>query len=88
MDENVTPDDDNVVPVKPSPSFRKGSLVRVSRKAYENSLEADASDSNPPEYIFQGPGEILAVKGEYVQLRWRMPVPDVWLRSDQLESWT
>jgi len=27
------------------------------------------------------------VKGEYAQLRWRRPVPDVWLRLDQLEAY-
>ena len=31
-------------------------------------------------------GEILLVKGEHAQLRWRRPVPDVWLRLDQLEA--
>jgi hypothetical protein len=25
------------------------------------------------------------VKGDYAQLRYRRPVPDVWLRLDQLE---
>ena len=72
---------------KPSKSFRKGSLVRVSRSAYTNSLESKASDPSFPDYIFEGPGELLAVKGDYGQIRWRMPVPDVWLRLDQLESW-
>ncbi len=66
--------------------FRKGSLVRVNRGSYENSLESKASDNNPPGYIFEGPGELLVVKGEYAQIRWRRPVPDVWLRIDQLEE--
>jgi len=26
------------------------------------------------------------IKGDYAQLRFRRPVPDVWLRADQLES--
>jgi len=26
------------------------------------------------------------VKGDYAQLRYRRPVPDVWLRLDQLEA--
>ncbi len=69
----------------PAP-LKKGSLVRVNRQAYASSLEAAASDSDAPDYIFEGPGEILAVKGEYAQLRWRRPVPDVWLRMDQLEA--
>ena len=68
--------------------FRKGDLIKVDRQIYQNSLEANASDPNPPEYIFDGPGEILIVKGEYCQVRWRRPVPDVWLRIDQLESWS
>jgi hypothetical protein len=69
-------------------ALKKGALVRVSRAAYGGSLEAAASDPAPPAYIFEGPGEILAVKGEYAQLRWRRPVPDVWLRLNQLEPWS
>ncbi len=73
--------------VKATKSFRKGALVRVNRASYINSVELTASDQSPPDYIFEGPGEILAVKGDYAQVRWRRPVPDVWLRVDQLESW-
>lgn len=69
----------------PAP-LKKGSLVRVKAAAYAGSLEAAASDSPLPGYVVEGPGEILAVKGEYAQLRWRRPVPDVWLRLDQLEA--
>jgi len=73
---------------KPFKTFRKGSLVRVNRKVYQNSLESTASDQIFPEYIFEGPGELLIIKGEYAQVRWRPPVPDVWLRIDQLEAWS
>ena len=79
---------EEVIAPKPSKNFRKGSLVRVNRKAYQNSLESTASDQCLPEYIFEGPGEVLMIKGEYGQVRWRMPVPDVWLRVDQLEAWS
>ena len=72
----------------PARPFRKGALVRVNRDLYQNSLESQASDVNPPSYIFEGPGEIIAIKGDYAQLRWRKPVPDVWLRVDQLEAWS
>lgn len=61
--------------------------MRVNRQAYASSLEAGASDADAPAYILEGPGEILAVKGDYAQLRWRRPVPDVWLRLDQLEAY-
>ena len=65
--------------------LKKGSLVRVNQAAYSGSLEANASDALPG-YLAEGPGEILAIKGDYAQLRWRRPVPDVWLRLDQLEA--
>ena len=45
------------------PSLKKGALVRVNRAAYTNSLEAGASDPVPPAYLFEGPGEILAIQG-------------------------
>ena len=84
------PKQDSDVPEtkKPLKVLRKGSLVRVDRKKFSASLESEASDPTPPQYIFEGPGELLSVKGEYAQIRWRMPVPDVWLRTDQLEAWS
>ena len=67
-------------------ALRKGALVKVNRAAYSSSLEAGASDPTAPDYIFEGPGELLVVKGDYGQVRWNRPVPDVWLRMDQLEA--
>lgn len=75
-------------PAAAAAPLKKGSLVRVNRLAYASSLEASASEAEGPGYIFEGPGEILAVKGAYAQLRWRRPVPDVWLRLDQLEAFS
>jgi hypothetical protein len=72
----------------PAAPLKKGSLVRVNAGAYRTSVEAGASDPEPPAYLFDGPGEILSVRGEHAQLRWRRPVPDVWLRLDQLEAWS
>ncbi|MEB3201819.1 MAG: NAD(P)H-quinone oxidoreductase subunit O [Synechococcus sp.] len=69
------------------PPLKKGSLVRVNGEAYAGSLEASASDGLPA-YVIEGPGEILSIKGAYAQLRWRRPVPDVWLRLDQLEAYS
>jgi hypothetical protein len=66
-------------------ALKKGALVRVNRQAYGQSPEAAASDPLPPAYIFEGPGEVLMVKGDYAQLRWRRPVPDVWLALSVLE---
>jgi len=70
----------------PAAAIKKGSLVKVNRAAYAGSLEAKASDSTAPDYIFEGPAEVLLIQGDYAQLRFRRPVPDVWLRADQLES--
>ncbi|MFM9110247.1 MAG: NAD(P)H-quinone oxidoreductase subunit O [Prochlorococcaceae cyanobacterium] len=75
-------------PAPATPALKKGSLVRLNRAAYLGSLEASASAIELPAYVLEGPGEILAVKGAYAQLRWRRPVPDVWLRLDQLEPWS
>ena len=72
---------------QPQTPLKKGSRVRVNKAAYSGSLEANASDALPG-YLAEGPGEILAIKGDYAQLRWRRPVPDVWLRLDQLEAFS
>lgn len=69
------------------PALKKGALVRLVATAYAGSLEATASDPEIPAYLREGPGEILAIKGDYAQLRWRRPVPDVWLRLDQIEPY-
>ena len=73
------------IPKKP---FKKGSLVFVDRETYIKSIEALASDYDFPNYVFEGPGEILAVKDEYAQVRWRRPVPDVWLKLNHLKEYT
>lgn len=75
-------------PTSKAVPLKKGSLVRVNRAAYQGSQEAAASDPRPPSYLFEGPAEILVVNGDHAQLRWRRPVPDTWLRLDQLEPWT
>jgi len=71
------------IPKKP---LKKGSLVFVDRSVYYKSVESLASDKDLPQYVFEGPGEILTIKDEYAQVRWRRPVPDVWFRLDQLKE--
>ena len=87
MSEQTAKLDDSISPPKVIKKIRKGDLIKVDRQKYSNSLESKASDENLPEYIFQGPGEILLIKGDYCQIRWRRPVPDVWIRSDQIVSY-
>ena len=72
------------IPLKP---LKKGSLVFVDIDVYSKSIEALASDSDLPDYVFEGPGEILSIKDEYAQVRWRRPVPDVWFKLDQLKEY-
>ena len=84
MSEQNTKVDDSKSSPKIIKKFRKGDLVKVEREKYLNSLESKASDDNLPEYIFQGPGEVLVIKGDYFQVRWRRPVPDVWIKSDHM----
>ena len=74
----------NSIPKQP---LKKRSLVFVDRKSYINSFEALASDNDLPNYVFEGPGEILSLTDEYAQVRWRRPVPDVWLKLDQLKEY-
>ena len=87
MSEQNAKVDDSKVPTKIIKKFRKGDLVKVDSEKYLNSLESKASDTNLPEYIFQGPGEVLLIKGDYCQIRWRRPVPDVWINSDHIISY-
>ena len=72
----------------PKTPLKKGCLVFVDKENYRKSIEALASDSDLPNYVFKGPGEILSIKDEYAQVRWRRPVPDVWLKLDQLKEYT
>ena len=87
MSEEKAQVDDFQSPPKVVKKLRKGDLVKVEREKYLNSLESKSNDENLPEYIFNGPGEILLIKGDYCQIRWRRPVPDVWINSDHLVSY-
>ena len=71
----------------PNKPLKKGSLVFVDKSIYNKSIEALASDKDLPDYLFEGPGEILGIKEEYAQVRWRRPVPDVWFKLDQLREY-
>ena len=69
-------------------AIKKGGLVRVQRERLENSLEAQANDTRWSTYIFESPAEVLDIRGDYVQLKFRVPTPPVWLRLDQVEECT
>tara|TARA_B100000579_G_C22774392_1_gene825788 strand:+ start:206 stop:448 length:243 start_codon:yes stop_codon:yes gene_type:complete len=73
------------IPKKP---LKKGSLIILDKVKYLDSLESLANDVELPNYVFEGPGEILSIKDDYAQVRWRRPVPDVWFKLDQLREYT
>jgi hypothetical protein len=65
---------------------KKGSFVSIIREKFEGSVEAQASDTRLPPYVFDGTGEVVEVKGDYAQVKFLVPTPNVWLRLDQLEA--
>jgi hypothetical protein len=67
--------------------IKRGDTVRVVREKLENSLEAQASDTRFPSYLFETKGEIVDIKGDYALLKFgKVPTPNMWLRLDQLEE--
>ena len=71
----------------PKKPLKKGNLVYVDKDIYSTSIESLASDIDLPSYVFEGPGEILSIKEDYAQVRWRRPVPDVWFKLNQLKEY-
>lgn len=68
-------------------AVKKGDLVRVIREKLENSVEAQASDSRFPSYIFETKGEIVDSRGDYMLVKFgHVPTPNIWLKADQLEE--
>ncbi|MBF2022722.1 MAG: NAD(P)H-quinone oxidoreductase subunit O [Hydrococcus sp. C42_A2020_068] len=65
--------------------IKKGALVRVVRETLENSLEAKASDTRFPSYIFESKGEVVDLNEEYALVKFYVPTPNIWFRIDQLE---
>ncbi|MFB2772971.1 NAD(P)H-quinone oxidoreductase subunit O [Pelatocladus sp. BLCC-F211] len=68
-------------------AVKRGDMVRVIREKLENSVEAKASDTRFPDYLFDSKGEIVDVKGDYAFVKFgEVPTPNIWLRLDQLEE--
>ncbi len=67
-------------------AVKRGDLVRAIREKLENSLEAQASDTRFPPYMFESKGEVVDLRGDYALIKFgQVPAPNVWLRVDQLE---
>ncbi|MEN9223255.1 MAG: NAD(P)H-quinone oxidoreductase subunit O [Thermostichus sp. BF3_bins_97] len=68
-------------------AIKRGTLVRAIREKLEGSLEAQASDSLIPNYVFETAGEVVDMKDEYLQIKFGVvPTPTVWLRADQVQE--
>jgi hypothetical protein len=68
-------------------TVKKGSLVRAIRDKLEGSVEAQASDTRFPPYLFETKGEVVDMKGDYAWVKFgQVPTPNIWLRVDQLET--
>jgi hypothetical protein len=68
-------------------AIKRGSMVRAVRQKLENSVEAKASDTRFSPYIFETKGEVVDLNGDFAQVKWGItPMPNVWLRLDQLEE--
>ena len=68
-------------------AVKRGDIVRAVREKLENSLEAQASDTRFPGYIFESKGEVVDIKGDYAFVKFgKVPTPNIWLRLDQLEE--
>jgi hypothetical protein len=68
-------------------AFKKGAMVKVVREKLENSVESLASDSRLPSYLFDSPGEVMDIKGDYAFVKFgKVPTPNIWLQIAQLED--
>ncbi|WP_353931251.1 NAD(P)H-quinone oxidoreductase subunit O [Okeanomitos corallinicola TIOX110] len=68
-------------------AVKKGTMVRAVREKLENSVEAKASDTRFPSYLFESQGEIVDIKGDYALVKFgKVPTPNIWLKLEQLEE--
>ncbi|MBE9078689.1 NAD(P)H-quinone oxidoreductase subunit O [Romeria aff. gracilis LEGE 07310] len=68
-------------------AVKKSDPVRVVREKFESSVEATASDSRLPPYIFETQGEILEIRDDYALVKFGyVPTPNIWLKLEQLEK--
>lgn len=70
-------------------AVKKGDIVRAVREKLVNSLEAQASDTRFPPYLFETQGEVVDIRDDYALIKFgAVPTPNIWLRLDQLENFS
>lgn len=68
-------------------AIKKGTKVRAIREKLVGSLEAQASDPRFSNYVFDTDGEIVELRGDYVQISFgQVPTPPIWLHKDQVQE--
>lgn len=68
-------------------AIKRGDLVRAVREKLANSIEAQASDSRFPPYLFETKGEVVDLRGDYALVKFgQVPTPNIWLHVEQLET--
>jgi hypothetical protein len=68
-------------------AIKKGAMVTAIRTKLEDSPEALANDTRWSSYIFETPGEIVEIRGDFVQVKFgRVPTPPIWFNKDQVQE--
>lgn len=68
-------------------AIKKGTKVRAVRDKLVGSLEAQGNDPRLANYIFETDGEILELRGDYIQISFgQVPTPPIWLHQDQVQE--
>ncbi|WP_218079856.1 NAD(P)H-quinone oxidoreductase subunit O [Anthocerotibacter panamensis] len=66
--------------------IKKGGFVVAKRDSLTGDV-ALANDTRWPEYIFQTPGEVQEIRGDYAFVKFgAVPTPSVWLPLSVLEE--
>jgi Cyanobacterial and plant NDH-1 subunit O len=66
--------------------LKRGDVVKVVRAKLENSVEAKASDTRFPAYLFETQGELIDIRDDYALVKFgQVPTPNIWLKLEQLE---
>lgn len=69
-------------------TIKKGSLVTVIRDKLESSPEALANDTRWSSYIFETPGEVVEIRGDYLQVKFgQVPTPPIWFNKELVQEW-
>lgn len=68
-------------------AIKKGTQVNALKDKLVNSPTALANDTRWSSYIFETPGEVVEIRGDYVQVKFgRVPTPPIWFSKDEIQE--